>query len=175
MNIPEVSEFSILPYSQNWKLGNLGNMSLTSNSDSSYNSRFKNHKNVNSAENWKVPIWFKRESKNFRDCKVFDFVLYPRSKTRKSRKFVLPRILILIVTQDSKTPKKWTETKTKRFRYNLEQKNKQTKKKSEISKFSILPYTRNWKLGNLGNFYFTSNFDSTCNIRFKKIIIWEKM
>ena len=122
MNISEVSEFLISPYSQNWKLGNLGNMSLTSNSDSSYNSRFKNHKNMNWAENWKVPIWFKRKNKNFRDFQVFDFALYPKLKTRKSRKFCLSRILTLIVTQDLKTPKKWTEIKTKRSRNDLEQK-----------------------------------------------------
>ena len=47
MNISEVSEFLILPYTQNRKLGNLGRMSLLSNSDSSYNSRFKNDKNMN--------------------------------------------------------------------------------------------------------------------------------
>ena len=39
------------------------------------------------------------------------------------------------------------------------------KKISEVSEFSILPYTQNRKLGNLGNFYFTSNFDSSCNVR----------
>ena len=174
MNISKVSGFSILPYSQNRKLGNLGNMSLTSNSDSSYNSRFKNHKNMNWAENWKVPIWFKRKNKNFRDFQVFDFALYPKLKTRKSRKFCLSRILTLIVTQDLKTPKKWTETKTKRFRYDLEQQ----QKVSENSKFSILPYTKNRKLGNLGNFSFTSNFDSTCNLRCKKKkkkMIWDKI
>ena len=38
---------------------------------------------------------------------------------------------------------------------------------SEVSEFSILPYTQNRKLGNLGNFYFTSNFDSSCNVRCK--------
>ena len=38
---------------------------------------------------------------------------------------------------------------------------------SEVSEFSILPYTQNRKLGNLGNFYFTSNFDSSCNGRCK--------
>ena len=47
MEISEVSKFSVLPYTQNGKLGNLGNMSLLSNSDSSYNSRFKNKKNMN--------------------------------------------------------------------------------------------------------------------------------
>ena len=38
---------------------------------------------------------------------------------------------------------------------------------SEVSEFSILPYTQNRKLGNLGNFYFASNFDSSCNVRCK--------
>ena len=45
--ISEVSEFSILPYTQIRNLGNLGNMSLPSNSDSSYKSRFKNDKSMN--------------------------------------------------------------------------------------------------------------------------------
>ena len=47
MKISEVSEFSVLPYTKNRKLGNLENISLLSNSDSSYNSRFKNDKNTN--------------------------------------------------------------------------------------------------------------------------------
>ena len=37
----------------------------------------------------------------------------------------------------------------------------------KVSKISILPYTQNGKLGNLGNFYFASNFDSSCNLRCK--------
>ena len=121
MKISEVSEFSILLYTQNRKLGNLGNMSLPSNSDSSYKSRFKNDKNMNWGKNRNFPIWFKRKNKNFRDFRVFDFALYPRSETRKFRKFCLPRILTLDVTQGLKTPKKWTESKNKRFRYDLEQ------------------------------------------------------
>ena len=124
MKISEVSEFSILPYIQNQKLGNLRNLSLLSNSDSSYNSTIKNDKNMNWAKNWMVPTRIKRKNKNFRDFRVFDFDLYPRSKTQKSRTFCLPRILTLVVTQDLKTPKKWAETKTKRFKYDLEQKQK---------------------------------------------------
>ena len=124
MKISEVSEFSILPYTQNRKLGNLGNMSLPSNSDSSYKSRFKNDKNMNWAKNRKVPIWFKRKNKNFRDSRVFDFALHPVSKTWKSWKFCLPRILTLVVTEGLETPKKWTETRTKSFRYDLEQNQK---------------------------------------------------
>ena len=38
---------------------------------------------------------------------------------------------------------------------------------SEISEFSILPHTQNRKLGNLGNFSFTSIFDSCCKLRCK--------
>ena len=35
---------------------------------------------------------------------------------------------------------------------------------SEVSEFSILPYTQNRKLGNLGKFSFTSNFERSCNL-----------
>ena len=38
---------------------------------------------------------------------------------------------------------------------------------SEVSEFSILSYTQNRKLGNLGKRSFTSNFDSSCNLRFR--------
>ena len=117
---------------------------------------------MNWAKNWKVPIWFKRKNKNFRDFRVFDFALYPRSKTRKSRKFCLPRIMTLIAIQDLKTLKKSTEAKTKRSRYDL----KEIIKIFEISEFSILRYTQDRKLGHLGNFSFTSNFSSSCNSRF---------
>ena len=41
------------------------------------------------------------------------------------------------------------------------------RKISEVSEFSILPYTQNRKLGNLGKCSFTSNFDSSCNLRFR--------
>ena len=58
------------------------------------------------------------------------------------------------------------------------------KKISEISEFSILSYTQNRKLGNLGKCSFTSNFESCCNLRFRndknelrqkrKVIKWIK-
>ena len=41
-------------------------------------------------------------------------------------------------------------------------------KNSTVSEFSILPYVQNRKLGNLGKFFFTSNFCSSCNFRLKK-------
>ena len=40
-------------------------------------------------------------------------------------------------------------------------------KTSEFSEFSILPYTQNRKLGNLGKCSFASNFDNSCNLRCK--------
>ena len=67
----------------------------------------------------------KRRKKNFRDFEVFDFALYPRSKTRQSRKFRLPRILTLIVIQDlnlpppPSPPKKKTKTKKNELRQKL--------------------------------------------------------
>ena len=44
----------------------------------------------------------------------------------------------------------WTERKTEKFLYDLKEKIKI----SEISKFSILPYTQDRKLRNLGNFVY---------------------
>ena len=41
------------------------------------------------------------------------------------------------------------------------------KKTSEVFEFSILSYTQNWNLENLGKFSLTSIFDSSCNLRCK--------
>ena len=41
------------------------------------------------------------------------------------------------------------------------------KKISEVSEFSILPYTQNRKLENLGKCSFTSNFDICCKLKFQ--------
>ena len=41
------------------------------------------------------------------------------------------------------------------------------RKISEVYEFTILSYTQNRKLGNLGKFSFTSNFDSSFNLRCK--------
>ena len=102
MKISKVSEFSILPYIQNRKLGNLGKFSFTSNFE--------------------------------RCCNL-----------------------------DAKTTKISLRQKLKGQDMLLEEK----KKISEVSEFSILPYTQNRKLGNLGKCSFTSNFGSCCNLRFR--------
>ena len=95
VKIYEVSEFSILSYTQNRKLGKC---SVTSNFDSSCNSRFRNDKN-------------------------------------ELRQKLKGQDMLL----------------------------EEEKKIFEISEFSILPYTQNRKLGNLGKCSFTSSFDSICN------------
>ena len=63
-----------------------------------------------------------------------------------------------------KTTKIWTGRKTESFRYDLEEKLKTFK----ISKFYILLYTQDWKLGNFGNLTFNSDFDSNLNSVFEK-------
>ena len=68
--ISEVSEFSILPYTQNQKLGNLGKCSFTSNFDSCYNLRFR--------QKLKIVKWIKKKKRKLRGFQVFDFVLYPK-------------------------------------------------------------------------------------------------
>ena len=86
--ISEISEFSILPYTQNRKLGNLGKCSFTSNFDSSCNLRFRNNKNE-LRQTLKGQGVLLEEKKNFRDFRVFDFALHPKSKTRKCRRILL--------------------------------------------------------------------------------------
>ena len=109
--ISEVSEFSILPYTQNRKLGDVRNMSPLSNSDSSYNSRFKNDKNMNWARNWKVSIRIKWKNKNFGDFRVFDFDLHSRLKTRKSRNFVYPEFWHWLCNSRFKNAKEMSRNK----------------------------------------------------------------
>ena len=111
---------------------------------------------INWAKNGKVSIWFKRKNKIFRNLQVFDFALYPRSKAQKSQKFHLPRIMTLIVIQDLKAPKKSIATKTKRFQYDLEQKEKFRRLPSFL--FCTIPKIENSEIPE--NSLLILNFDS---------------
>ena len=104
-----------------------------------------------------------KEQTYFHGFRVFDFPLYPKSKTRKSRKNLFTSNFERSCNLDAKTTKKLLRQKRKRQDKLLLEK----VKTSEISEFSILSYTQNEKLGNLGKYSFTSNFDSCCNLRFK--------
>ena len=61
MQIFEISKFPILSHTQNRKLGNHGNLSFTSNFDSSVNPRFENNKKLNRDKNCKFKICYKKE------------------------------------------------------------------------------------------------------------------
>ena len=69
--------------------------------------------------------------------------------------FLLLKFLVVYETQNLKTDWKMTQNK-KRYFYDVIWEEKMPIPK--ISEFSILPYTWNRKLGNLGKFSFTSNF-----------------
>ena len=82
VEIFEVSEFSILPYTQNWKLGNLGKFSFTSDFDISRNLRFKNKNELKQILS-RLENCLRRKNENFWGFGVFNFVLYPKFRTWK--------------------------------------------------------------------------------------------
>ena len=96
--ISEMSEFLILPYTQNWKLRNLGKGSFTSNFDSSYNLRFRNDKNELS-QKLKVIKWIKKEKRNFLRSLSFQFCSIPIIENSEiSESVLLLQILTVFVT-----------------------------------------------------------------------------
>ena len=100
----------------------------------------------------------------------FRFCSIPKIENSKISKICLFfQILTVIITQDLKTTKIWTEQKTESFPYKLKQKIKI----SEIFEFLILPYTQDRKPGNLGNFVY---LEFGRNSRFKnaKEMSWDK-
>ena len=69
----------------------------------------------------------------------------------------LLQLLTVIGTEDAKTTKNKLRKKVKGQATLAEE-------ISEVSKFLILSYTQNQKLGNLEKCSFTLNFDSNCNL-----------
>ena len=69
----------------------------------------------------------------------------------------LLQLLTVIGTEDAKTTKNKLRKKVKGQATLAEE-------ISEVSKFFILSYTQNQKLGNLENCSFTLNSDSNCNL-----------
>ena len=69
-------------------------------------------------------------------------------------------------SEDLKITKIWTERKTESFKYDLKEK----VKVSEISEFSILPYTQVRKSSSeISTISFNSNFDTGCNTKISEI------
>ena len=83
--ISEVSEFSILPYTQNQNLGDLGKCSFTSNFDSCYNLRFRKDKNE-LRQKLKVIKWIKKKKRKLPRFSRFRICAISKLKTGKSQK-----------------------------------------------------------------------------------------
>ena len=82
----KVSEFSILAYNWNRKLGNLGKFSFTSIFVSIRNSNSKTQKNDFKQKIVTLRWGLLRKNEKSRGSRVFDFGLHLQSKTRKSQK-----------------------------------------------------------------------------------------
>ena len=109
-----------------------------------------------------------KKKENFRGFRVFYFTLYRKPKTRKSRKVFFYFNVWQFCNLRFRNDKNELRQKLKGQNMFLEEK----KKTSEVSEFSILPYTQNWKLGNLGKFSFTSSFDRFREILRERIKPW---
>ena len=152
-----------MSYTQNRKLGNLGKCSVTSNFDSGCNLIFKKDKNK-LRKKLKGQDMLLEEKKKISE--FFEFLILSYTQNRK-----LENLGKCFVTSN------FDSSCNLRFRNNkneLRQKRKgqdtlleEKKKTSEFFEFLILSYTQNRKLGNLGKCSVTSNFDSSCNLRFR--------
>ena len=96
--ISEISEFSILPYTQNPKLVNLGKCSFTSNFDGSWNLRFRNNKNK-LRQKLTVIKWIKKNKRKFPRFPSFRFCSIPKIENSEiSESVLLLQILTVVVT-----------------------------------------------------------------------------
>ena len=87
VKISEDSEFLILSHTQNRKLGNLENFSRASDFHGSYNLRCKDKEKTLLRQKLKSQdMLFEEKSENIRSFGVFNFTLYTKLKTWKSRK-----------------------------------------------------------------------------------------
>ena len=154
MPVSEVSDFSILPYTQNRKLRNLGKFSYNSVLGSIWNSKSKSWKN--DLKEKTLTIWCGLRRK-MPISEVSKFSILPYTQNRKLgnlRKFSFTSIFGSIWNSKSKNWKNDLKEKTLTIWCGLRRK----MPVSEVIKFSILPYTQNWKLGKFGIFSLTSNF-----------------
>ena len=64
-------------------------------------------------------IWFKKKKVNFRGFRVFDFLIPKIKNSEISEICLFFQILTVVIDQDLKTKKIWTERKTERFPYDF--------------------------------------------------------
>ena len=146
-------EFSILSYTQDRQLANLGKCSFTSNFHSSCRLSCKNDKNLTETKAPRSRYAFRRKIKNLQSFPVFHFLLYQNRKLRNLVKFFFI----------SNFDRRWNL----RFRKVKICFQKKSENSGGFRIFNFELY-QNRELGNVGKCYFTSNFDSNCNLRCKK-------
>ena len=96
--MPEVSEFSVLPYIQNQKIGNLGKCFLTLKFDSCCNLSSETAK-MNWVKNLKVKKWIKKKEIKFPRFPSFRFCSIPKIENLEiSESVALLQILKVVVT-----------------------------------------------------------------------------
>ena len=143
-----VFDFALYPISKSQKFA------VFSNFDSIFNWRFRNDKK----NELKQKIW--EEKGKFLRFTSFRFCPKPKIESSEISKIcLLLQILAAVVTEDLKTTKKWTKTKTKRLRYCLKRKNENFRK---FRAFDFNPHPKSktcksWKIF----FYFNSWLDNT--------------
>ena len=160
----KVSEFPILSYIINRKLGNLGKCSFTSNFDSSCILSCKNDKKLTETKAQRSRYAFRRKIKKLESFQVFHFVLCQNGKLGDSESFFFNSNFDSGCNLRFRNDKKLTKRKTWRSRYAFR------KKKRKFRRFpsfwfcpiSKLKTQKCWKV------FFYSNFDSNCNLRPKK-------
>ena len=94
----KVSEFPILSYIINRKLGNLGKCSFASNFDSSSTLSCKNGKKLTEIKARRSRYAFRRKIKSLPSFQVFHFVLYQHAKLGNPGNFFLIRISTAVGT-----------------------------------------------------------------------------
>ena len=102
--ISKFSEFSILPYTQNWKLRNLGKFSFTSNFDSTWNSNLKTKNNNLEEKTWTLQCGLRRTNAHFQSL---NFALLEIKNLVTSKSFCLLQVFIVLVA--------WSMEKVKEF------------------------------------------------------------
>ena len=96
--MPEVSEFSVLPYIQNQKIGNLGKCFLTLKFDSCCNLSSETAK-MNWVKNLKVKKWIKKKEIKFPRFPSFRFCSIPKIENLEiSESVALLQILKVVAT-----------------------------------------------------------------------------
>ena len=159
MKIYEVSEFSILSYTQNRKLRNLGKCPFTPNFDSGGNLTFRNDKNelTQKLEGQDMLLEEKKKISEISKFSIFFYIQNWKLGNLEKCSFTS--------NFDSGCNLRFRNNKNKpgQKRKGQDMLLEEKKNISEDSEFSILSYKQNRKLGNLGKCSFTSNFDSISN------------